>query len=287
MRNFPVESVAIFGPGLMGGSLLMALRQRVPGVRLGAWARREESLQTLKDHGLVDFSGTDAAAVARETGLAVLCVPVEQMESVARSLAPGLPATSWVTDVGSVKQQVVTSLEEIFSEHGNFVGSHPMCGSEQAGFAAARNDLYDSALCVLTPTTSTKPAAIDAVAALWQSVGANVVRMTAPEHDRAAAAASHVPHVVAATLVQLVEQGAPAARQMCAGGFRDTTRIAAGSPGLWTGILEANRQEVAAELARMGELIEDVRGMLLRGENEKLHGFLERAASARAEMAGS
>lgn len=287
MINLPVHSVSVFGPGLMGGSLLMALRQRVPGLRLGAWARREESLRTLKDHGLVDFSGTDAAAVARETGLAVLCVPVEQMESVARSLAPGLPATSWVTDVGSVKQQVVASLEKIFSEHGNFVGSHPMCGSEQAGFAAARSDLYDSALCVLTPTASTNPAAVDAVAPLWHSVGANVVPMTAPEHDQAAATASHVPHVVAAALVRLVEQGSPQARKMCAGGFRDTTRIASGSPGLWTGILAANRQEVAAELARMGELIEDVRGMLLRNEKEKLHGFLERAASARAEIAGS
>ncbi len=287
MINFPVHSVSVFGPGLMGGSLLMALRQRVPGLRLGAWARREESLQTLKDHGLVDFSGTDAAAVARETGLAVLCVPVEQMESVARSLAPGLPVTSWVTDVGSVKQQVVASLEKIFSEHGNFVGSHPMCGSEQAGFAAARSDLYDSALCVLTPTASTNPAAVDTVAALWHSVGAKVVPMTALEHDQAAATASHVPHVVAAALVRLVEQGEPQARKMCAGGFRDTTRIASGSPGLWTGILAANRQEVAAELARMGELIEDVRGMLLRNEKEKLHGFLERAASARAEIAGS
>jgi len=278
------SSVAIFGPGLMGASLLMALRERRPGVRLGAWARRAEALEELQERGLADFVSTDAAKVASEAELAVLCVPVDRLAEVAQAMVPGVGAAAVVTDVGSVKQTVVSDLEKIFQAHGNFVGSHPMCGSEEAGLAAARADLYEGALCVVTPTDASRASAVERVEALWRSVGARTTRLAPDEHDHAAALASHVPHVAAAALVELVTSGGPAAAELCAGGFRDTTRVAAGLPDLWTAILQANRHEVVAGLVRLSDLLQETARALENHDTNKVRALLESARQHRAAV---
>jgi prephenate dehydrogenase len=215
--------------------------------------------------------------------MAVLCVPVDRLPEVARSLAPGLAPDAVVTDVGSVKRRVVEELEE-FLPAGRFVGSHPMCGSEASGMAAARADLYEGAVCVVTPTPRSSPAAVAGVEALWAMVGGRALVMDPARHDRAAALASHLPHVAAALLVELVAEGAPEAGLLCAGGFRDSTRIAAGPADLWTAILEANREEVARSLglaaARLGELKE----LIESGDFASLRSFLDDAARRRAEI---
>jgi prephenate dehydrogenase len=280
----PPSSVAIFGPGLMGASLLMALRERCPAVRLGAWARRAEALKELQECGLADFVSTDAAKVASEAELAVLCVPVDRLAEAAQAMAPGVGSGAVVTDVGSVKQTVVGDLEKIFQAHGNFVGSHPMCGSEEAGLAAARADLYEGALCVVTPTEASTASAVERVEALWRSVGARTTRLAPDEHDHAAALASHVPHVAAAALVELVAAGGPAAAELCAGGFRDTTRVAAGLPDLWTAILQANRHEVAAGLVRLSDLLQETARALENHDTNKVRALLESARQHRAAV---
>jgi prephenate dehydrogenase len=280
----PFSSVAVFGPGLMGASLLMALREWCPGVRLGAWARRAEALKELQESGLADFVSTDAAKVASEAGAVVLCVPVDRLAEVAQAMAPGAGAGAVVTDVGSVKQTVVGDLEKIFQAHGNFVGSHPMCGSEEAGLAAARADLYEGALCVVTPTEASTASAVERVEALWRSVGARTTRLAPDEHDHAAALASHVPHVAAAALVELVASGGPAAAELCAGGFRDTTRVAAGLPDLWTAILQANRHEVAAGLVRLSDLLQETARALESHDTNKVRALLESARQHRTAV---
>ena len=268
----------------MGGSLLMALRQRVPGCRLRVWGRRAEALEELRHRGLADFASTDAAPTARGADLAVLCVPVDKLSEVAAAAAPGVGPGCAVTDVGSVKTAVVAELERIFSRDRNFVGSHPMCGSEAAGVGAARADLYDNALCVVTPTGSSRAETTRAVENLWRSVGMRVVSMTATAHDRAAAVVSHAPHVAAAALVNLLGDESPEAAAMYAGGFRDTTRVASGSPELWTAILSSNRAEVIAALGKLGESVAAVRGLLEQGDTPALRAFLERAAVRRGEI---
>lgn len=277
-------TVAVFGPGLMGGSLLMALRERQPGTRLRVWGRRPEALAHLRDRGLADFTSTDAAQTAQDADLAVLCVPVDKLAEVAAAAAPGIGAECGVTDVGSVKAAVVGELERIFSRDRNFVGSHPMCGSEAAGLGAARADLYDNALCVVTPTPSSRPETTRAVEGFWRSVGMRTVSMPAAAHDRAAAIVSHMPHVAAAALVNLLEDESPEASAMCAGGFRDTTRVASGSPELWTAILSSNRAEVIAALRKLGESVAAVRSLLEREDAAGLRAFLERAAARRGKM---
>lgn len=283
MPNLP-SSIAVFGPGLMGGSLLMALRQRAPGLRLGAWARRGEAITQLESRGLIDFGGVEAAGVAASAGMLVLCVPVERMEALARSIGESVVPDAVVTDVGSVKTGLVAGLESIFSGRGHFVGSHPMCGSEEGGLDAARADLYEGALCVVTPTSRSRGEAVCSVEALWKTVGARVVEMDPREHDRAAALVSHVPHLVAALLVELVRSGKPEFHALCAGGFRDTTRIASGSPDLWAGILSSNRPEVIAGLRGFENLAAEVRTLLERDNTAGLREFLAKAAAHRSRI---
>jgi len=280
----PFPSIAVFGPGLMGGSLLMALRQRSPQSKLGAWARRTGAVEEVRARGLIDFGGTDAASVAAHSDLAVLCLPVDRLSEVAEATKDALPPHAVITDVGSVKKSVVDQLEETFARNGNFVGSHPMCGSEAAGLAAAHADLYAGALCVVTPTARSRPEAVRSVAALWSSVGARILEMEPAEHDCAAASVSHVPHLIAALLVELAARGSASARQLCAGGFRDTTRIASGSADLWTAILESNRAEVIGALRTFAGSLEGVINVIEKNDMASLRDLLVRAAANRAAM---
>ena len=277
-------SVAVFGPGLMGGSLLAALRARSPRTKLGAWARKSQAIEELKARGLIDFGATDAADVAHQTELAVLCLPVDRMEEIAGAIKDALPPGSVVTDVGSVKKSIVDALERIFTGDTSFVGSHPMCGSEEAGLAAARPDLYENALCVVTPTAQSRGAALQVVESLWRTAGARTAVMSPDEHDRAAAFVSHLPHVVAALVVETLSRENPKFHDLCAGGFRDTTRIAAGSPELWTAILSSNREDIVATLDRFGAALAEVRAILNSGDKQAIHNFLEDAARHRAEI---
>ena len=275
------KSIAIFGPGLMGGSLLLALRQRSPQLSLRVWGRRESALESLQEANLANFCSTDAAAVAKGAEAIVLCVPVDKLAEVARLAVPGVSPDCLVTDVGSVKSTVVAELGEIFSSQGNFVGSHPMCGSETTGWEAARADLYEGAWCVITPTPETRPNMVEAAKNLWTSLGAQVREMSPSEHDRAAALISHVPHVAAAALVEILAGENPSWQSLCAGGFRDTTRVAWGSPELWTAILSHNRVETARALGVLVRLLQSIQKSLEIDKMDQIAQFLEAAQSRR------
>lgn len=278
------KTVAVFGPGLMGGSLLMALRQKQPGIRLVAWARRAEALDGLRRLNLADVCSTDAVEAAHDADIIVLCVPVDRMGELGASISGSVKPEALVTDVGSVKQPVVAELEKIFAANRNFVGSHPMCGSEEAGLAAARDDLYEGALCVVTPADNSKIEMVHAAVDLWKSIGARVLEMDPAAHDRAAAAVSHVPHVAAAALVELAARGEPAFLALCAGGFRDTTRVAAGSPELWTAILSQNRKETARTIGALLGILGEFQTALENNDTGRVSRLLSAAASHRAEI---
>jgi len=281
--NSDSPRIAVFGPGLMGGSLLLALRERLPAARTAIWARRDEAVQAVVAQGLAASGSTNAEEVAQSADVIVLCVPVEQMASLAAQIAGAVSPDTLVTDVGSTKEEVVCTLENIFQEHRNFVGSHPMCGSEAAGLEAARADLYQDAMCAVTTTTATRADLADRAEDLWKIVGARTLRLSPEEHDAAVAASSHVPHLAAAALVELIGDSA-ASRALCARGMRDTTRIAAGSPELWTGILSQNRIEVARALARLTHLLDEAREALERGDMSNITTLLAAARAHRAEI---
>ena len=279
-----LSRVAIFGPGLMGASLLMALRERSPRTKLAVWARRKEAADETMERGLADSAHTDAAEAATGADAVVLCLPVDRMQEIAQSIAPHIGPDTLVTDVGSTKEKLTEQLEKIFAENRNFVGCHPMCGSEESGLGAARAGLYADALCVVCPTPSTREDLLVKAEQLWQLAGGRTTQLSPNEHDRAAAVASHVPHVAAAALVGLAAGEPRAYRALCASGFRDTTRIAAGSPELWAAILSENAAPVASALEKFEQILANYRTAIASADRGALNRLLRDAADDRAAI---
>ncbi len=236
-----MKKLAVIGPGLLGGSLAFAVRAW-PDWEVAVWARRSAAVEELKALGLE--ASHDLAAVAAEADLVVLCVPIGAMPALAAELARIIPPHAVVTDVGSVKAPVVETLTPLFTDRGCFIGSHPMAGSEQSGLKAARADLFKGSVCLVTPVETSPPEAVAKVEAFWQSVGCRVLRLSPGDHDAKVALVSHLPHLLAAVLVNMVHAEEPAAFAVAGPGFRDTTRVAGGPPEMWTEILGANRESV-------------------------------------------
>ena len=252
------RKITIVGVGLLGGSLGLAARQRKLAREVAGFVRRAASLRDCERAGAVDFATTDLLAAVSNSDLIILCTPLAQMRALAQQIIPALKRGAIVTDVGSVKADVVRELESIIANAGAyFIGSHPMAGAEKTGVTAARKNLFENAACVLTPTKKTNSAALKKLEQFWKSLGARVLKMDAAQHDLLVSRSSHLPHVIAAALADLVLDPAnpKTQSQLCATGFRDTTRIASGSPEMWRDIALANRKNVSQSVdAFVGEL---------------------------------
>ena len=278
------EQITIAGIGLLGGSLGLALRKCGAARRVKGLARREQTVREAKAAGVADFATTDPAEAARGADLVVLCAPIGAMPELLRRMLPHLSRNAVVTDVGSAKRRLAAELEPICAEAGiAFVGAHPMAGSEQTGVGCARADLFDGALCALTPTPRTSPQALAQVEKLWQAVGARTVRLSPEEHDRIVSRTSHLPHFAAATLARHVLGNDRPARwnSFCGPGFADTTRIASGSPLMWREIAWANREFLIQELRAYAGKLLDAAEKIECGDWETVAGFLETAKALR------
>jgi prephenate dehydrogenase len=276
--TFP--SVAILSPGLLGGSLAMAIRQRLPGAEIRVWARRAEMVEKVRGLGLADIVSGDVAEVAKGAALIIFCMPVGAMAEVAEQTAPVVSAGTIITDVGSVKQPVVEKLGAIFRGRAQFIGSHPMAGSEQTGIAAARANLFEGAVTILTPEEATPPTATESLARFWEMIGCRVAISTARVHDEAVALISHLPHLTAAVLVQCAMRENPAALDWRGNGFLDTTRVALGPADMWAGILTENRDALKKAIQAMIENLSEVTKLLDATDTGALEDYL---ADARAE----
>ena len=275
------SSIAILGPGLLGGSMAKALRRSSPGRHLRIWGRREAAVREILDQGLADFASTDAQSVVQGASLIVFAVPVRAMAGLAREIVDFVADDALITDAGSVKQSVVEALEPIFA-HGkaSFIGSHPMAGSHETGLAAAREDLFDGATCLLTPTPQTRPGALPRVTEFWEALGCDprrILQLPLEAHDRKVARISHMPHAVAFALVRAA-LGDDRDAVKCAGpGFRDATRIAGSDPDLWTGILMENRQAVLDSLEDVSTQLTELVEIIRNSNEEALRRFLSEA----------
>ena len=212
--------------------------------------------------------------------MVVLCTPAGAMGPLAKEIRNHLAPDAVVTDAASTKGKVCKLLGAIFGKQ--YVGSHPMAGSEQSGIEAADAELFDGALCIVVPGPS--PDAIGRVEALWQRVGCRTRRMSAEEHDRLLARASHLPHAVASSLALAVSTRCPEAIEVSAGGFRDTTRIAAGPPAMWADIFLDNRECLLSALEEYEESLAAIRQALAAGEKTALEALLATAAQSRAAL---
>ncbi len=245
-----LRRITIWGVGLIGGSLGLALKKNgFRGQRVGL-GRNIGRLEKARQHDAVDVVTTDMAEGLHESELVVLCTPVEMVPVFVQQIIEGVGSqqSMVLTDVGSTKSVLVKTVEAQLRQHGSdtlsFVGGHPMAGSHETGVDAARATLFENATCIVTPTENTDPDSLQRVKNLWDFVGA-VPHLLSPEiHDLLIGAASHLPHLMASLLantVANVETEQHKALDFTATGFQDSTRIAAGSPDLWTGIFTQNR----------------------------------------------
>jgi len=280
-----VERVGVVGTGLIGGSLGLAVRKR---------SLAREVLGYDADPGMAEEAERRGAVTRRASleelatacGLVFLAVPVRAIPEVLGELAPHLREGALVTDVGSVKGPVVRRAAELVPPGRCFIGGHPMAGSERRGVEFADPDLFQEAYYILTPSSDCPTEAYSFLHTFLSSLGARVLAMDPGQHDRAVAVISHLPHLLAMGLMNLVLDRAEEypLLKLAAGGFRDVTRIAASDPRLWLDILVENREAVLSTLDSFAGTLSWVRELLAAGDEGALLAFLERASRGRAQL---
>ncbi|MDA7921206.1 prephenate dehydrogenase/arogenate dehydrogenase family protein [Verrucomicrobiales bacterium] len=285
--GLPFRSVAVLGPGLIGGSLILAIRSRWPDCELRCWARREEAVVSLRQRfGNALLSSTSVAEVVEGAECVILAMPTGAMADVVAQMKP-FPDSHEVivTDVGSVKGPVQQEIGSMITALGaDFVGSHPMAGSEKSGLDHADGDLFESAAVIMTPEAVHSEALISRLQRFWEGLGAVVSRLTPTAHDELVARISHLPHLVAAALVRSMLRDDPEAAKFSGGGFRDTTRLAGGLESMWTGILADNQEAVSGQLSTLISELESWKVALDTLDREQLQRFLSEARSLRETL---
>jgi len=279
------KRIAIIGVGLIGGSLGLALRRKGFDGVIEGYGRRRSTLEMALQIGAVDTIGLDFKE-AGEADVVVICTPVEVIPDMVGKIAPSAKAGCVITDVGSVKRRVVERAEAILRSSNPsvpFVGGHPMAGSERSGVLAARADLFEEARCILTPTDSTPTSALDVVREMWEFVGARTLILSPLRHDQLIAAASHLPHISASALAETVGKMGEAL-DLAATGFKDTTRVASGSPGIWKEILSQNADMIVPMIDALIEALVQYRRLLSSGDAEGLKRKLEIAKRIRESV---
>ncbi len=279
-----VDSIGIVGLGLIGGSFAKALKQAKSVKTVYGFDLRQHEMQTGVRMGVIDHACGDLKELAQKSRVIVLSVPVKAIEPVLSEMAGELKSHHVLTDMGSVKGAVVEAVSRVFSgPFPGFVPGHPIAGSEKSGVAAADAGLFVDHKTILTPLPETSMDALDCVARLWKAAGAQVLMMSAGHHDEVLAATSHLPHLIAFSLVDTLA-GADDNKDIfryAAGGFRDFTRIAASDPVMWHDIYLSNQRAVLKMIDRFSVDLAKLREAIAQGEGEQLLGVFTRAKAAR------
>lgn len=279
MAVFP--QLTVLAPGLLGGSVARAARHRGLARRIVLWSRRPENRLSLRGQPWCDeVRDTPQEAVAG-SAFVVLAAPVDKIIALAQAVGPGLAAGTIVTDVGSVKGEIARLGHAAMAGGARFVGAHPMAGSEKTGWQHASENLFEHRTCFVTPLAETDPAAVDVVVRFWHELGTEVTTIDPDRHDEIVAHISHLPQVVATSLCQLLARKDPAWRNFAGGGLRDTTRIGAGDPTMWIGILQQNREEILRALSEFEDELNAFQTALANKDFTDLRARLERGKAYR------
>ena len=280
--------VALLGIGLINGSIARGLRARGLAGDVSAWSRSAETRAEARALNIVDTVHDDPARAVAGADLVVLGVPVGANRAVVEAMRPGLEPGAIVTDVGSVKQAVIDTVRPLLPEGVALAPGHPIAGTEHSGPASGFAELFEGRWCVLTPIEGGNPAAVERVAALWRALGSQVDTMSAAHHDRVLAIVSHIPHLIAYTIVSTAfdaeERDHAEVVKYAAGGFRDFTRIAASDPVMWRDVFLNNR---GAVLEMLGIFLEDLAMLqraIRRGDGETLERVFARTRGVRREI---
>jgi cyclohexadieny/prephenate dehydrogenase len=282
------ERVALIGIGLINSSLAHVLRRDKLAAEIVACARRQETLDTAARLGLCDRTTLDPAAAVGGADLVVLGTPLSAYAGIAQAIAGALKPGAIVTDVGSVKQAVIRDIKPHLPAGVHFVAGHPVAGTEHSGPASGFAELFHDRWCILTPLADTDPGALARVTALWQAAGMKVLTMDAEHHDLVLAITSHLPHLIAYTIVgtatDLEDTLKSEVIKFSAGGFRDFTRIAASDPIMWRDVFLNNREAVLEMLQRFSEDLTALQRAIRWGEGQKLEDLFTRTRTIRRSI---
>ena len=280
----PFSRVTVIGLGLIGSSIARGVRVHMPTVRLTGYDADPEVRATAERIQLCDDIADTAGAAVIDADLVILCVPVGAMGAAAAEIAADLPADAIVSDVGSCKEAVASALAEALP-NATIVPAHPVAGTEQSGPEAGFATLFHGRWCILTPAENVYAAAIERVAEFWRRMGAEVEQMAADHHDRVLAITSHLPHLIAYTIVgtasDLEEVTQSEVIKYSAGGFRDFTRIAASDPVMWRDVFLTNREAVLEMLQRFSEDLTALQRAIRWGKGDELFDLFTRTRAIR------
>ena len=281
------QRIAIIGLGLLGGSVGLAVREFLPDAATTGFDADPATRQRARERALVGAVCDNAADAVREADLVVLCVPVGAMAAAAAELAGALRTDAVISDVGSSKQSVATALEAALPGH-TIIPAHPVAGTERSGPDAGFAALFQQRWCIITPPEGADPAKVAALSGFWEALGARVELMSAAHHDLVLAVTSHLPHLIAYTIVGTASdlEGVTQSEviKYSAGGFRDFTRIAASDPVMWRDVFLTNKDAVLEMLQRFSEDLTALQRAIRLGDGEQLFDHFTRTRDIRRSI---
>ena len=281
------QKVVMAGVGLICGSLALDMRRHRLAKEIVGYGRAETNLRLAKRKGIIDSYFLAEEQFPAGVDFLMMGTPVETIVPLTKRFLPKLEPGCIVSDVGSVKEDIVRGMERLLPRHVHFVAGHPIAGSEEWGAQAARRDLFVRHRCILTPTKKTDCQALDKIAALWRKVGAEVEVMQPDVHDRVLGVISHLPHVLVYALVNALERTplpGVDVKKYCAGGFKDFTRIASSRPELWRDICLMNRRALGRSLGDYINYLERLHGWIRDGKGALLEKEFARAYEIRGQI---
>ncbi len=288
MAEVMFDKIALIGIGLIGGSIALEAKKRGLAKKIVAATRSAETATLANKLKLADHCGTDLAAACDGADLVIVCTPVGACGPVARAIAPKLKKGCIVSDVGSVKQAVIDAMQPHIPAGVHFVPAHPVAGTENSGPEAALLDLFQGRWTILTPLPDSDPKAVDRLEAFWRALGSEVNRLDPANHDRILAITSHLPHLIAYSIVGTADDlGGHLNSEVlkyAAGGFRDFTRIASSDPTMWRDVFMNNREAVLEVLQRFQEDLFYLQRAIRWGEADKLFELFTRTREIRRAL---
>ena len=279
------QNVAFIGIGLIGSSLARVMRRDGLAEHITVCARSQETLDTAQQLGLCDLATSDIALAVKDADLVMLCTPIGAYGTVAKAMAASLKDGCIVSDVGSTKESVITDVKPHLPAGVHLVPGHPIAGTEHSGPAAGFAELFENHWCLITPEDGTDPLAVEKITTMWQAAGMKVEAMDAKHHDRVLAITSHLPHLIAYTIVDtavdLEDDTKREVIKFSAGGFRDFTRIAASDPVMWRDIFLNNKAAVLEVLGRFSEDLDAMKTAIETDDGDALQDAFTRTREIR------
>ena len=275
------KRITIIGLGLIGGSLALAIKEKKLAEEIVGVSRRRSTIDRAIKNKIVDSATLDLKDGVKDSDLVVIAAPVLKIVDIAKHITPFLKKGAILTDAGSTKRCIVANIEKIGFKGEDFLGSHPVAGSEKSGIKSADKDLFEGACCILTKTKNTNPRAIAMLKKFWGKLGMRVAVMSPRMHDKLLSEISHMPHAVSVSLVNSVGKNS---LRLAAGGFKDITRIASGEPELWRDIFLTNRDNLRKDIELLKKELSKIQAALKNNDSSRLLKLLGNAKVIRDSL---